>query len=178
VRLEAVRIITDWLQVATYGANAKLLLVALDGSDSRPAPIATFADETRNAAAAFRRFDGLTMPAVIVTVPDEMEHRDPVLPQSGERSDAYVTIQIRYAERTAAAEAAIANGSYVAKAIIGSLRELHKNENVASRTRNGIRLVSCEELRELGQYEDVADTWLLAAVQARYYVSDLTPMGA
>jgi hypothetical protein len=55
---------------------------------------------------------------------------------------------------------------------------LELNANVASRTRNNIRLVSCEDLRELGQYEEVEDTWLLAAVQARYYVSDLTPMGA
>lgn len=178
MRLEAVRIIADWLQDATYGVNAKLDVLAYDSGDAQPSDIATVADETRNASAAFRRFDGLTLPALIVTVPVDPEYRDGEQMQAPERIDGYVTVQIRYAERTLAGDDAIANGNYVVKAVLASLRELHKNDNVASRTRNSVRLVSCEDLRELGQYEEVEDTWLLAAVQARYYVSDLKPLGA
>ena len=70
------------------------------------------------------------------------------------------------------------DGSYAIKAVIASLREFHKNDNAASRTRNSIRLVSCESLTEQGVYEEVEDTWLLAAVQLKYYVSNLLPSGA
>lgn len=171
------RIIADWLQDATYGVNAKLDVLTYDSGDTQPSDIATFADESRNASAAFRRFDGLTLPALIITAP-EVEHKDAEMAQYGERADGSVTVQIRYAERTLAGDDALTNGNYIAKAVIASLRELHKNDNVASRTRNSVRLVSCEELRELGQYEEVDDTWFLAAVQARYYVSDLKPLGA
>lgn len=171
------RIVADWLQDATYGVNAKLDVLSYDSGDTQPSDIATVADETRNASAAVRRFDGLTLPALLVTAP-EVEYRPAEMAQYGERSDSYVTVLIRYAERTLAGDDAITNGNYIVKAIVASLRELHKNDNVASRTRNSVRLVSCEDLRELGLYEEVEDTWLLAAVQARYYVADLKPLGA
>lgn len=180
MRLEAVRIVTAWLKNATYGVAAKLAALPLDGSDTRPTTIAntSIVDETDNANAAFRRFDGLTLPALIVTCAGEPEQRDAELPQSNDRADGYVTVQVRYAERAAGSQTAIVDGTYVIRAVIASLRELHSNANIASRTRNSIRLVSCESIVEQGIYEEVEDTWLLAAVQVRYYVSNLLPLGA
>ncbi len=180
MRLEAVRIVSAWLRDATYGVAAKLAALPLDGSDTRPDTIASgqVVDEASNAHAAFRRFDGLTMPALIVSVVGDVEYRDSELPQYTERTDGTVTVQVRVAHRKLASESAIADAVYYIRAVVASLRELHKNENVASRTRNSIRLVSCESLVEQGVYEEVEDTWLLAAVQARYYVSNLLPLGA
>jgi hypothetical protein len=178
MRLEAARIIADWLGHATYGVNAKLAVLTLDGSDTRPADVATIVDETRNASAAFRRFDGLTLPALIVTVPVDPVYRDSELPQSNNRADAFVTVQARYAVRKLAGETAIADGNYIVKAVLASLRELHKNANVASRTRNSVVLVSCEEMLEQGVYEEVEDTWLVTGVQVKYYASDLVALGA
>lgn len=180
MRLETVRMITAWLKNGTYGVAAKLAALPLDGSDTRPTTIgnSSIVDETDNANAAFRRFDGLTLPALIITTVGEPEQRDPELPQSNDRADGYVTVQIRYAERATASQTAIVDGTYILRAVIASLRELHSNANVASRTRNSIRLVSCESITEQGIYEEVEDTWLLAAVQVRYYVSNLLPLGA
>ena len=170
--------ITAWLKDDTYGVAAKLAVLPLDGSDTRPTTIvdASIVDETDNANAAFRRFDGLTLPAVIVTC-TAVEHRDSEQSQTGERVDGYVTVQVRYAERALASQTAIADGVYVIRAALASLRELHRNANVANRTRNSIRLVSCEAIDEQSIFEEVEDTWLLAAVQVRYYVSNLLPLG-
>jgi hypothetical protein len=180
MRIEAVRAVTAWLKGDTYGYAAKLAALTMDGSDTRPTTVldASIVDETDNANAAFRRFDGLTLPALIVTVVGDIEHSDPNQPQTGDRGEGYVTVQVRYAERNTASQTAIVNGTYAIRAVIASLREFHKNDNVASRTRNSIRLVSCESLVEQGVYEEVEDAWLLAAVQMRYFVVNLLPLGA
>lgn len=180
MRLEAVRMVTAWLQEDTYGYAAKLAALPLDGSDSRPTTVtdASIVNECDNANAAFHRFDGLTLPALIVSVVGDVEHLEPNQPQTSDRADGYVTVQVRYAERKAESHTAIVDGSYAIRAVIASLREFHKNDNAASRTRNSIRLVSCESLTEQGVYEEVEDTWLLAAVQLKYWVSNLLPLGA
>lgn len=180
MRLEAVRMVAAWLKDDTYGYAAKLAALPLDGSDSRPATVAdaSIVNECDDANAAFHRFDGLTLPALIVSVVGDVEHLEPNQPQTGERADGMVTVQVRYAEKNTAGATAIVNGIYAIRAVIASLRELHQNENAASRTRNSIRLVSCESLTEQGVYEEVEDTWLLAAVQLKYYVVNLLPLGA
>jgi len=180
VRIEVVRAVTAWLKDDTYGYAAKLAALPLDGSDSRPTTVAdaSIVNECDDANAAFHRFDGLTLPALIVSVVGDIEHLEPNQPQTGERADAYVTVQVRYAEKTGASATAIVNGTYAIRAVIASLRELHANANAASRTRNSVRLVSCESLTEQGVYEEVEDTWLLAAVQLKYWVSTLLPLGA
>lgn len=178
MRLEAARIICDWLKDATYGYAAKLVGLSLDGSDVRPDTVvsASIIDGTRDRNAAVGRFDGVTLPALIVNVMS-VQHRDPEIPQMGERTDGYVTVRIRYAERDENEATALADSSYAAAAVIASLRELHKNDNVASRTRNSCRLVSCEELSEVEAYDEVEDAVLLTAVDARYYTSNLKPLG-
>lgn len=177
MQLEAQRIVADWLADATSGVNAKLDVLSYDGTDTQPADLATIVAACDDTNAAFGRFDGLTLPAVIVA-PRDIEHKDPEIPQPNSGVDGVVTLLIRYAERTADGAKALRNGAYVTKAILASLRELHKNENAASRTRNDIQLWSCEGLREPGLYEETDDTWLISAVEVRYHARDLYPMGA
>lgn len=179
MRAEAVRIIAAWLRDDTYGVAAKLAAVPLDGSDTRPTTIAdaSIVDETQDANAAFGRFDGLTLPALIVSC-TEVRYEPATPIQSGEYADGYVTIQVRYAERSVAPATAMTDGDYVVKAVIASLRELHLNANDASRTRNSVQLVSCESLVEQGIYQEVDDAWLVAGIEARYYARTIIPMGA
>lgn len=180
MRLEAARIICDWLRDDTYGYAAKLAGLALDGSDVRPDTIAdsSIVDATRNIHAAVGRFDGLTLPALIVSV-TTIQHRDPELPQGATAgADGYVIVRIRYAERKTDAAASLSDSSYAMAAVIASLRELHSNANVTSRTRNSVRLVSCEELTEIEAYEETPDAWLTSAVEAKYYARNLLPLGA
>lgn len=177
MQLEAQRIVASWLADATDGVNAKLAVLSYDGTDTQPADLATITAACDNPNAAFGRLDGLALPAVIVAARD-IEHRDPEIPQPTSGVDGVVTLLIRYGERTGDPDKALRNGAYVTKAILASLRELHANENAASRTRNGIQLWSCEGLREPGVYEETNDAWLISAVEVRYHARDLYPMGA
>jgi hypothetical protein len=180
MRIEAVRMVTAWLKDDTYGYAAKLAALPLDGSDARPTTVtdASIVSECDDANAAFHRFDGLTLPALIVSVVGEIEYLDPQQPLTGDRADGNLTIQVRYAERNTAGATAIVNGAYAMRAVVASLRELHKTSNVASRTRNSVQLVNCEALSEQGVYEEVDDAWLLAAVQLKYYAVNILPLGA
>lgn len=179
MRLEATRAVAAWLQGDTYGYAPKLAGLSTDGADSLPTTVAdaSVVTEFDNQNAAFNRFDGMTLPAIIVSCVS-VEHRDAELPQLNAFADATVTIQVRYAERTLEPHTALVNGCYAIRAVIASLRELHLNDNAASRTRNSVRLVTCESIEEQGQYEQVEDTWLTAAVQLRYHARNLLPMGA
>lgn len=177
MRLEAARIVADWLGDATYGVDAKLAVVTGDDSDTVPSAVATIVDDTRDVNAALGRLDGLTLPAITVSV-SEVRYRETEFLQTGGYADADVTVLIRYAERTDNPATARANGCYVVRAILGSLRELHLTAQAASRTRNGVQLVACEGLTEVALTEEVGDAWLVAGVEARYYARTATPMGA
>lgn len=175
MRLEAVRIVADWLGHPSLGVNARLAVMPLDGGDPRPAPVAAILDETRHAAAAFRRFDGVPLPALLVLVTEDAALRDGEILQPGDRADATLTVTVRYATRAWDAATAMSDGYYVSRAVIGALRRLHDEDQVAARTRGAIRLVSCERLTPRALAEEVEDTWLLGAVEAQYYVVDLAP---
>lgn len=178
MRLETVRIVADWLHDDGLGVAAKLATLPLDAGDVRPItiPPTSILDETRHLAAAWRRFEGVALPALMVTGV-EVRHLDPEIVQINAYADAEVTIQVRYAERSVTA-ATMQHGDYVIRAVIASLRELHMNAQADARTRNSVQLVSCLDLVEQGIYEEVDDAWLVAAVQVRYLVRTLTPMGA
>lgn len=170
--------VADWLASAgPYGVNARLATLPLDGSDAAPTPIVSILDETRHVAAAFSRFDGVPLPALLVGVVEDPTLRDGEILQPGDRADGTITVAIRYAARALMAPAALADAHYVAKAVLASLRRLHDEDQVAARTRNGVRLVSCERLQWHGIYEEIADAWVLTAVSATYYVSDRHPYG-
>lgn len=169
--------VAAWLADATYGVNAKLDVLTYAGSDSQPADVATITAMADDVDAAFGRFDGMTLPAIIVA-PKDVDHRDPDETQPGSGVYASVTLLIRYAEKKASATEALQNGAYVNRAIIASLREFHSPANEASRQSNGIYLLECEALREPGLYEETEDAWLISAVEVRYQAFDNAALGA
>ena len=177
MQLEGQRMLASWLGNATYGVNAKLDVLTYDGSDTQPADVATIVAAADNVDAAFGRFDGLTLPAIIVSA-RETEHRDPDQVQPSGEVYGSVTLLVRYAERTASATTALRNGAYVTRAIIASLRELHKPANEASRQRNNIYLLATEALRDLGTYEETEDAWMVTTVEVRYQAFDNAALGA
>jgi hypothetical protein len=58
-----------------------------------------------------------------------------------------------------------------------SLRELHKNANSASRTKDSVQLYSCDDLRQVALAQAVEDAWVTGAVQVRYWARDILPWG-
>lgn len=175
MQLEAQRLVAEWLADATTGVNAKLDLLTYDGSDTQPADIATITAAADSEDAAFGRFDGMTLPAIIVA-PKDTEHRDFDWTQPNTGVWGSVTLLVRYAERNVSGRAALRNGAYVTRAIIAALREAHVGDP-ANRQKNNVYLAACESLREPGLYEETEDAWLISAVEVRYQTEDIAAMG-
>lgn len=172
--LETSRILADWLADATYGVNAKLPDVPLDGSDTVPGDV-TVADDTRDDAVAQGRLPD-ALPCVAVSV-EEVEYRDPVQPHVTDHVEARVTVLIRYGQRASDNSTGVADASYTLRGVLMALRELHTNEQHAARTRGSVHLVSCEDLRQVPLTQEVGDAWVTGAIRATYVVYDLTPRG-
>lgn len=177
MQLEAQRIVAAWLADATYGVNAKLAGLTYDGSDTQPADVATITAACDHEDAAFGRFDGMTLPAIIVA-PRDTQHRDAAQVQPHGEVYGSVTLLVRYAQRTTSATKALRDGAYVTRAILASLRELYLPANEASRQRNNVYLLAPEDVREPGLYEETDDAWLISAVEVTYQAFDNAALGA
>lgn len=168
------RLLADWLADATYGVNAKIALLTLDGADSAPADV-TVADETRNDQVALGLIP-TTLPAVLVSV-QEVEYRDPQQPHVTNEVDARVTVLIRYAQRAVVAETGLSDAYYTLQAVMMSLRELHTNEQASGRTRGTAALYECEDIRQVPMTQEIDDAWVTGAIRATYMIRDTAPRG-
>lgn len=176
MQLEATRMVAAWLADATYGVNAKLDVLTYAGSDSQPTDVATITAAADDVNAAFGRFDGMTLPAIIVA-PRDVEHADPQQPQPNGEVYGSVTLAIRYATRVADGAAALVNAAYVTRAIIASLRELVLADP-SNRQLNDVYLLEMASLREPGTYEETEDAWVIGAVEVRWQAFDNAALGA
>lgn len=172
--LETSRILADWLDDGTYGVNAKLPAVTLDGTDSVPANV-TVVDETRDDDVALGRLPG-TLPCVAVSV-QEVEYADPLQPHVTGQVSGKVTVLIRYGQRVVDSGTGLSDASYTLRAVMMSLRELHTNEQAAARTRGDVVLISCDDVRQVPLTQEVGDAWVTGAVRATYTMYDLAPRG-
>lgn len=176
------RLVADWLKDDTYGVAAKLAALPKDVTGEGAVTIADLGiiDETRHGKAATRTIDrSLTLPGVIVT--SGTVTYTPATPiQLGSYADAMVEVMIRYADRETDPDVAWANGDYVTKAVLASLRQFHIADATSTRTRNSVSLLSCEELAEQGIFEpnEGKDAWVVAGVLARYYARTIIPLGS
>lgn len=167
--LEAPRILADWLAGTTSGVNAKLDTLDYDGADPAPTDVATIADETRNQAVARER---LPTPLPCLALSVERFRQDGEVRTTVR--DGSVTVLIRYGVSNSNTATATRDGYYTMRAVVESLRELHKPANVASRTRNGRCLLACEELEFVPLYQALEDGQVTAALRATYTTRDTT----
>lgn len=167
--LEAARIVADWLGSTTAGVNAKLAALDYDGSDTAPTSVATIADETRNGAVARDRLP-TPFPCLAITVErfrQDGEVRTVV-------RDGSVTVLIRYGVSATDTGGGTRDAYYTMRAVVESLRELNRNENQASRTRNGRSLMACEEIEFRPMYQALEDGQVTGVVAATWTTRDTT----
>lgn len=176
MQLELNRIVADWLGHATYGVNAKIDLVPRDGADPAPPDLVTITDETRSFTIAAGRLPKApaAYPLLAVTV-KSINYDDPTQPNA--LGDARATVTIRYAERQADQDLGLQNASYTLRAVVMSLRELAKDDHVASRTRDSVRVYAVERLEQVPLVQGVDDAWITGAVEVTYWVRDILPWG-
>lgn len=166
--VETNRIVRAWLAADLPG---RLAALATDAGDTVPA-IATFADETTDLQAAQAR-PAEPFPSCTVMVPDVRVPESEVA-QVTRDFEADVLVQVTFAgEQT---ERNVRDAQYVLRAVLQSLRELHRPEHaLAHRTRNQIQLYSCERLTLLGVATQAESTQVTVGLLVTYLGRDITP---
>lgn len=171
--LEPIRIISDWLNSDVKGFNDVVKDIPCDLDDvNLRKPCAFIADSSRDDRVA-RMDDPPSVPALYVT-------SDGPLNAEGEVKTIYrdsdtTSVAIRYVMKGCDTAAANAQVMYALRAVVRSLRELMRNENAPSRTRNGIYIESCLNLT-FGRVEEGAGSSVVAgAVVAVFKVRDKSP---
>ena len=147
MRLEAQRILGDWLKDATYGINQYIPTVPRDGGDPQPPLIATWDttdlaifNETEHLWVAERK-DPPAYPAIFIMLEGPVEVEGEATPDGQIRTTTSpLTIVARYITANSDTVMAMREAEYTLRALVRSIRELMKNENRASRVRNSIGL--------------------------------------
>lgn len=167
---DAVRIVADWLNDATYGVNAALASVPADGDVADAASVTVY-DETRDPEIARQQIPDL-LPALIVSTtatPTDMD-RPAVRPYP---SDASVEIGIRYATQRAATDRATTDADQVRRAVMRSLRQLFTTAaGEAARVRNQVQLYDWRSAR-VELYQSNEDTTVTCAIVCAFTARDL-----
>lgn len=172
--LETVRIVTDWLNDGTYGVNALLSALPLDGGDSVPA-VALITDETRNAVAARERFPAAAGPVITVHLARPAIIRTEL--QGAFRDAPDVPVLIRYADTNqAATDAGTKNALYTVRAILQSVARLMDQPGVTARVRNQVAIANVkEEVQHVPVFQDVEDKVITGGLVFSFYVRDKLP---
>lgn len=144
--LEANRIVREWLaDPGADGLNGRLAALAKDPGET-VAAIATFADETTDVQAAEARI-AKPLPSCTVAVTDI---RIPEIEGVAPTQDFQVDVLVQLTYGAGKIEENVRDVEYAMRALILSLRVLHREDNNAARNRNGIQLYSCLAFNPLG----------------------------
>ena len=176
MHLEVIRAVADWLADGTYGVNAKIDTLDLDGSDVAPTDVADILDETRDGIAALRNLpDDTTVPVLCVFMPSDAQFS--AVNQGKQDADTF-PVWIAYLDRDTAAADAIRDASYVLRAVRKSLNEFHKGTAgaIAARLRNGIEIRNGNiRMSLIRPSTELGATAIVMAVQVLYAVRDTDP---
>lgn len=183
MRLEAQRIIGDWLKHASYGINQYIPTVPRDGGDPQPPLIATWNttdlaifNETEHVWVAERK-DPPAVPCIYIMVEGPVEVEGEATPDGQIRTTTSpLTVVARYITANTDTVVAMRDAEYTLRALVRSLRELMKNANRASRVRNSIALeASLDPLVYFPVVEAVGQFRVTGAVGMNIEARDASP---
>lgn len=183
MRLETQRIFVDWFKHATFGINSYIPTVPRDAGDPQPPFIAAWDtddlavfDETRHLWVAEKK-DPPALPAIYVMGEGSLDVSGEPYPNGEIRvTEAPYVLVVRYITSVRDTVQAIREGEYTLRALLRSTRELMKNVNVDSRTRNGV----CVEIMDdpvsyLPVVETVGQSRVSGAVVMNLQIRDGSP---
>lgn len=174
--LESLRMVNDWLQDATFGVNAKLPGIPLDGSDTVPPDVVSFLEETSNALVARGRLpeDATLLPclAVLQRGPLDIPAHVNTTYQDGE-----IILAIWYGARDVDSDDGRQDAYYTMRAVRRSLRELFKDDATpkAARTRGNVSLLPSGLISLPSAFTIEGDTMVSASLELTVKARDTDP---
>lgn len=179
MKAEVLRVLADWLADATYGVNARLPGVPLDGTDTQPpdVTITNAADDLR-AALGQVPSDADALPALVLMLyPSPVEQSVPA--NQPWPPDSQVEVLIRYAARDSTTDKGVRDESITMRAVLWSLGQLFKTAaGNTARSRNSIQIFPPLSMRMMSFDAPVADSIMTGAILLTLRVRDLNVSGA
>lgn len=166
---ETLRLATAWLQHATHGVNAQLDALPY-GSDTQPADVAVFADESQHEDAALGRMPETT-PALVVTCESASMINDEVVSDQG---DGEVVLNIRLVVSDVDAKDAKRDASYYLRALQWCVRKwVLQDPNATTRKLQSIAILEFGRLEFNSLYETVSDRIVSGGARLRVVIRDV-----
>ena len=169
--LEAIRIVADWLDDRDNGVNARLGALEQDTDDPQPPDVVKVLDTTR---------DGELDQAIPMDWPVLVVSSDTPAGVRGDVATDYrdadrITIAVRYVTGDPDNPEAKREALYTVRVIVKAIRDLMRNDNVASRTRNSVCLIATTGLQYGETFEELETGATIAAVSVDFYARDQSP---
>lgn len=174
--LDTVRAWSDWLGNGTYGVNALIPGLPLDGTDAAPPMLAAIVDETRSGPAS-RRMIPETLPALIVRL-QEASDLSPSVGPNVEHRDADVVVATLYAANATSTEQGYRAAYYTLRAVQRSLAKFFDASIAVANTarlRNNVTIYSAKALQHITNFSALEDTDILAGLFITFQVRDSAP---
>lgn len=173
--LETLRIHTAWLGDATYGVNAQLALLYLQGlldGDDVPPDVAFIGNAIDDEKVAQWK-DPINRPAIYLTLdlPADFEQAD----QRPGQIRGVVPVGIRYLTAHADYRVAKRDTAHTMRAIRRSASVLYQNAQQAARTRNGVYVEGYERIMFGDLDETVGDCQILGGMVVHAQAVDTQP---
>jgi hypothetical protein len=169
--IETIRYVAATLSDATIGINAKLAAIGLDGTDTRPADIASINNEFDNAFVARRDVTAETTPLLMVFQPREAELEGWITTEKMDARDLPVAVVV--VARDVDTEQVNLASAYYVRCIQQSINSVA--EGAASRTRNNIQILNWGDMIPILPYVPVGDAVMTRGLFLSFRVRDLDP---
>lgn len=169
--LEGTRLVAEWLADDTYGVNALLNTLSLDGSDSQPSDIATIQTEFDDISVALRRVpDGQTTPALWLFGVDRIMLAGGVTTEfrSGEHP-----LVIGYVHTDLDTEEGLRAASYTLRVVTWSLAALQRQPS-ATRMNNTVALENISSIDWLPPFVPLEDGVLTGGLVVSLKLRDMS----
>lgn len=177
MKLETIRLIKAGLADATYGINAKIAALTLDGSDARPSnPTRGF--DVDDAWVARRKLNaedtGVTMPALAVFQFQPLRVLNSEV-HTIER-DAEIDVAFAYLIKKQDADEVVRDGLYFNRALLRWFTWFMSNDQISAfRTKSGVIISSVTAIEQDDVVEDWGAAVCTASTTATFRVRETSP---
>lgn len=169
--LEGTRLVAEWLADETYGINALLATISLDGSDSQPPDVADIQTEFDDVSVALRRVpDGQTTPALWLFGMDRIILAGGVTTEY--RSGDHPLV-IGYVHSDLDTQEGLQAASYTLRTVTWSLAALQRQPS-ATRTNNTVALENVTSIDWMPPFVPLDDGMLTGGLIASLKLRDLS----
>jgi hypothetical protein len=178
MKLNVLRMVTDFLNDPTHGVNALLGSIPLDDGESAPPALTAIVDTTRanDVARLFADPDERPTPFGFVFDPDDLAIEGWVANQITQGTEGQLTIGLAFVVGTAQTAAGLRDAMLYRRAARRSLNRLNGNDQVDARKRNQIYITRTASFTEGASWAQLDGGTLAAApLFPRYQVRDDLP---